>query len=273
MHPGSRPATFSKGDSTREVAIGEKRRDRAKKEKGVRRSDQATPRILKMSLVSSGQPPIDEPESEKLFLEGRSEEQWLEYVFAQARKAGVRDVLAINPEEIEKRIVEVYRLCFEQATNRKQMEVVRDFVAFHPHLALHSEWLISLLQRQTRFLDFNENSPRNRLLRAWADGWQRAANPGRIQRAVTLFSRLRVAREYRREMQATVKELMKEADRQDKAWISEQVKKLVGNAPRISASRSDIVDTLARAISIKQPPSLLRELSMSASGIYKENPA
>jgi hypothetical protein len=80
--------------------------------------------------------------------------------------------------EFNERIIEVYHLCYGQSTDDKKLDVVNDFVTFHPHLAFRADWLRELVAHQVTELWRAAPSVAapSALLRTLAKGFTRAAH-------------------------------------------------------------------------------------------------
>lgn len=71
----------------------------------------------------------------------------------------------------------MYKRCYESG-GRSRDKVIRDFVAHSPHLIFEADWLKELLRNHVAppsRPELSYNSAGNRLLRAVADGFRRAA--------------------------------------------------------------------------------------------------
>jgi hypothetical protein len=77
---------------------------------------------------------------------------------------------------LKTRIIEIYRQCYELCSSNPE-GVITDFVAAHPQLSFEANWLSVLVETQAGNRDFRPNGPRNRLFRALATGFRRAAEP------------------------------------------------------------------------------------------------
>jgi len=140
------------------------------------------------------------------------------------------------PGGLGQRLSEVYRRCYEI---RKDLTVIRDFVAFLPGLAFNSLWLATLVKDQTTFEDPKPDSPRNRLLTALAYGFRSAAHPGPRNRKWFRANKLLAAREVQRKMQKKFSDHLKpdslewkDADEDEKEKrVSELLNKLVKTYP------------------------------------------
>ena len=154
--------------------------------------------------------PIDNPLREKEFIEGRRTETWLRYLF---KKAGARQDQAffISPRDWKERILEVYRLCYEQASGGRRLVVIRDFIAFHPCFVFDAPWLAELSRHQV--LNAPTNTIRSNFLQALARGFRQAASPGPQMRRLLRLGALRAANQFRSEIQNKLKEFDRELER------------------------------------------------------------
>jgi hypothetical protein len=130
------------------------------------------------------EPRIDNCFEEKTLLEIGNYQKYGEYL---SQRLGGSVGIGVEP-----RIIEVYRLCHQQApTDKERDAVLTDFVSYFPILIFEAEWLIKLVKKYGRIHDFVDGGPESRTFSALAKGFQRAAKPRRFQRhlrTVNLFS-------------------------------------------------------------------------------------
>ena len=182
--------------------------------------------------------PIDNPFEEKLHLERKSELGWWNYLRQKAR-VPAQVFFGLAPDDEHRRIVEVYRLCYERSKGADRMDVIRDFATFFPDRVLDAPWLKELVRIETWS---REGKP---LLRALANGFRRAARKqvpatkAELRRMHLAAARLSFERA-REEFMAFQKEL-KQASTMDFDWInelvSEKVEQLRSNHPRLKENR------------------------------------
>lgn|SRR6185437_729742 len=123
-------------------------------------------------------PPITVPGEEKRVFEARSEDGLMEHLRGAVRAGGI----VVPPGELETRIAEIYRRCFEDGGGA-DLNVVSDFVAHCPRFVLRGcPWLAGLAASPIPFgaeiLRATTNRPsltKQRLLDAIAKGFERAA--------------------------------------------------------------------------------------------------
>jgi hypothetical protein len=82
--------------------------------------------------------------------------------------------VVVSGEIRARRIIEVYRRCFEEASQSSRLRVVSDFIAHFPQLAFDADWLKTLLQMPVLFPPVGDNS-REAVFGAVANGFRRAA--------------------------------------------------------------------------------------------------
>jgi hypothetical protein len=112
--------------------------------------------------------PIEDSLREKTLIEGQGSYRSL---YPQA------GIIVVSPDCNRRRIIEIYRLSYENSDERSQYKVIRDFIAHFPHLIFEADWLRELFIRhvaQTR-PEFSYNSTGNKLLRTAIDGFRGAA--------------------------------------------------------------------------------------------------
>src|SRR6202035_3367907 len=145
-----------------------------------------------------------------------------------------------HAQDLMTRIIEIYRLCYEQCPANAD-SVITDFVAVHPQISLNANWLRELVETQAGNRDFRPNGPRNRLFRALATGFRRAAKPkARINRSLR-DARLEAARcarqEIRKDLEKWDKTLQRSTATED--WIAERaiekVKELVAGDSKLKS--------------------------------------
>ena len=192
-------------------------------------------------MFSSEVLPIDDPWEEKETIEKRK----ITYSVYLIRKLGAESI-GFTKESVHNRIREVYRLCFE-SRDKKDMEVIDDFVAFHPGLAFDTPWLDLLVHEHTVFDEPWEGSYRTRLLMALASGFERAA-----------YSKLATGRRFRSMklnwgriwVEALKDELLRfygsvdwiHADKEE--VVTEKITELVKRYPRLEESREKLTEHL-----------------------------
>jgi len=111
--------------------------------------------------------PIEDRWEEKRIIEKRK----IPYYEYLIRKLGTRS-LGWTEGSLYNRVREVYRLCFEST---KDVNVINDFVAYHPGLVFDTPWLAAVVHDHTVFEDPGKGSYRTRLLQALGHGFKRAA--------------------------------------------------------------------------------------------------
>jgi len=82
--------------------------------------------------------------------------------------------VVVSGEIRARRIIEVYRRCFEEADQSSRLRVVSDFIAHFPQLAFDADWLKILLRMPVLFPPVGDKS-REAIFVAVANGFRRAA--------------------------------------------------------------------------------------------------
>ena len=128
-------------------------------------------------------------------------------------------------ESLRARIVEIYRRCYEESTASEQEKIVTDFVASFPELTFQAGWLTKLIEQHVAARDLRPNGPTNRLLRALANGFRRAAESRPRLNRYWRHTRVDAARSFRTTLQSELSQWGKELDRRNALpdWIDEQV--------------------------------------------------
>lgn len=100
--------------------------------------------------------------------------------------------VVVSTETRARRIIEVYRRCFEEADQNARLKVVSDFVAHFPQHAFDADWLKEQL-REPMMLARLGNAGREKILSAVANGFRRAGK-GRKEPAIQKSYRISGAR-------------------------------------------------------------------------------
>jgi hypothetical protein len=195
--------------------------------------------------LTPGQPvplddlPILEPEIEKVLLEKNGIVPWMACL-----SKGRASFFLPNGERT--RISEVYRLCYERASNKS---IISDFVGHFPLTALESPWLQELVKQKSRVLP---NEDGDELLNALGNGFKRAARPTRINRQISQ-GRLEAARCARRLLQQQFDDLAENLDlgRATAEFIheevSDEVARRIAEDPRLKPLRGSLVEMLKKS--------------------------
>jgi len=121
-----------------------------------------------------------------------------------------------------RRIIEVYKRCFQEANLPNGLKVVRDFIAHFPRLAFDADWLKEQLFR----VDFARpdigDERKREILSAIAKGFRRAANPNPRASAIKRSYRKSGARMAARTFQDELSKWNEALDRAhgEKEWIA-----------------------------------------------------
>jgi hypothetical protein len=90
--------------------------------------------------------------------------------------------VVVSTETRARRIIEVYRRCFEDADQNSRLKVVSDFVAHFPQHAFDADWLKEQLREPVMLARLGDAN-REKMLSAVANGFRRAAK-GRKEPAI-----------------------------------------------------------------------------------------
>jgi hypothetical protein len=142
-------------------------------------------------VMSLADIPIDRPSDEKRLIEDGVSSEFLNYLSRIAKLA------PIVPGELDNRIVEIHRLCYEGSPPAERESVVRDFIALSPDLIFKAEWLAKLIRRHAKIQDFDPESARSKLFLAIADGFKSAADSASRSKLFLRPSKLGAAKEFR----------------------------------------------------------------------------
>jgi hypothetical protein len=123
-----------------------------------------------------------------------------------------------------RRVLEVYRRCFEEADDHTREKVIGDFVAHFPHLSFDADWLSDLVRAQSALPGVANDSKRKRILLAMAKGFSRAARTKKRQPAIQKFYHLHAARTVQRAFCDELKRWNVDLERSvsDPAWVAER---------------------------------------------------
>lgn len=80
----------------------------------------------------------------------------------------------VSSEIRSRRVVEVYRRCFEEGARDDRLKVVSDFIAHFPQQAFDADWLKELLRQPVMSPGLGDDT-REQVLGAFANGFRRAA--------------------------------------------------------------------------------------------------
>ena len=194
-------------------------------------------------------PPISDPFEEKEILERKGHVAWIEWL----QKCIKATAFAYHPRDEEKRIAQVYRLCFEES-GHTNVSIIGDFVAHYPRIVLSGTWVGPVAEQWSiTGLDETNRTRRNRLLKAISDGFRRAALSswkGKLRP-----SRLRAALEFRSRINEELKSFVKELQPQNaqKEWLARQIEEKVSALVRDNPLLSSVADKLTEKLSALHP--------------------
>lgn len=103
----------------------------------------------------------------------------------------------VSPDVRRKRIIEVYKRCFDESDKRQREKVIRDFAGHFPWLIFDADWLKELVWTQCALPGYADDRKKEILL-ALANGFRGAANNKKADPAVQKSYRLHAARTVRR---------------------------------------------------------------------------
>jgi hypothetical protein len=161
--------------------------------------------------------PIEDASHEKLVFEKGERERKL----CPQRYTGP---ILVTADARCRRILEVYKRCFEEADDDTREKVIGDFVAHFPHLSFDADWLSDLVRTQSALPGAANESKRTRTLLAMAKGFRRAANTKKRQPAIQKSYRLHAARTVQRAFcdELTRWKVGLERPASTPAWIAER---------------------------------------------------
>lgn len=110
--------------------------------------------------------------------------------------------VVVSDEIRARRIIEVYRRCFEQADGNSRLRVVSDFIAHFPQVAYDADWVKTLLRMPVLFPRVGD-STREAVFGAFANGFRRAARGSKepsIQRSYRISGTRMAARNLQDEL-------------------------------------------------------------------------
>jgi hypothetical protein len=99
----------------------------------------------------------------------------------------------VSPDVRRKRIIEVYKRCFDESDKLKRDKVIRAFAAHFPWLVFDANWLKELVWTQFALPGYADDRKKEILL-ALANGFRGAASNKRRQPAIQKHYRLHAAR-------------------------------------------------------------------------------
>ena len=137
--------------------------------------------------------PIREPFREKRLIENGLDTRLPAYLCQEFYPA------VISGKDLEARIVEIHRRCYEESPATERESVIRDFVASCPHLVFKADWLAEIVTRHARKFDLSSGR-RNRILTAMANGFRRAVDIRPRYQRFLHHGKVEYAREFRKEI-------------------------------------------------------------------------
>jgi hypothetical protein len=82
--------------------------------------------------------------------------------------------VVVSGDARNRRIVEVYRMCYQAPSKLSRLKVISDFIAHFPHLIFDAAWLKDELTREDYALPDLGNKNKRELLRAISNGFRSA---------------------------------------------------------------------------------------------------
>lgn len=105
----------------------------------------------------------------------------------------------VSPDVRRKRIIEVYKRCFDESDKLKREKIIRDFAAHFPWLFFDAHWLKELVWTQFALPGYADDRKKEVLL-AIANGFRGAANNKKCEPAIQKSYRLHGARIVQRKL-------------------------------------------------------------------------
>jgi hypothetical protein len=169
-------------------------------------------------------PPITDASGERETIVKQGLWAWEKSLIKRALAKPVGEV-TVSPTEIEDRICEVYRQCFDDS-RRRDLSVLTEFVKRFPSLIFRCGWIEELVATVATVRNYDEYA--RRLLRALGDGFRRAGaerDPRRLYRSV----RLEAARNLKKKLSSDFSRFLKDLDRHNaqEKWLLEQCQEKV----------------------------------------------
>jgi hypothetical protein len=177
-----------------------------------------------------------------------------------------KGITGISIVVFEGRIIEVYRLCYEQSPPKKRERVLRDFAAHFPHVIFEARWLSELV-RKSHHSGFGEASFQSKLFAAIANGLRSAATATRYDRRKRAL-KLDAARMFRsklsQELNCWDRTLQRSLAPQEK-WIREyaakKIRELARKYPQVKQRSQGKLLTLLEGGKLYEASLLITELT------------
>ncbi len=179
--------------------------------------------------------PIDDPQHEKNIFEKGDDLRELNPVHTSGSP------VAFSYADMDKRIIEVYRLCFAEATPDGQSGVLSDFVAHFPYLVFEADW-VRQLALKNRPPGFTSEERRQTFYAALASGFRSAATNKEKIKASAKQSRLLACREMLKNIQDEIS-----------TWDA-ALERPLSTPPEISKQAAQKAENLIQAYSSKLGP-------------------
>jgi hypothetical protein len=138
--------------------------------------------------------PIDERWVEKDLVDDGLDIRLPSYL---VKKAGTTNYFTTLPA-INRRITEIYRLCYEDSDPKKRNKVLREFVVFYPHLVCHAEWVSELVKHDLQMGYCYPGKHTCPVLLTIANGFHSAADTTARARRLHRQGRISAAKEFRK---------------------------------------------------------------------------
>ena len=159
------------------------------------------------------------------------------------------EIPGISMVVFEVRVMEVYRLCYQQSPEDKREKILRDFAAHFPHLIFEAKWLHELV-RKSHHYGFGAGSVQSKLFLSVANGLRSTASGtryGRQTRALKLHAARMVRFKLWEELDSWNRTLQRDLD-PSREWIheraSEKTRELTKETPRLNRVQGQLLRLL-----------------------------
>jgi hypothetical protein len=183
-------------------------------------------------------PPIKDAAKEKGVIEKKGRGAWERWLMKEAQAT----TFVMAPADIELRLCEVYRLCFEKS-RRKDISILNDFVAHHPALLFRCAWVEQLVRDHAFVRHFNPQA--RRILQALGSGLRRAGSERDISR-LYLPSKIVAAREVQKKLAQELSNFFANIDAHnaDPTWLAEElgrkVEETIREYPGVASAKTKL---------------------------------
>ena len=159
------------------------------------------------------------------------------------------EIRGISMVVFEARIIEIYRICYEQSPPNKREKVLRDFAAHFPHLIFEAKWLHELV-RKAHHYGVGAGSVQSKLLLSLATGLRSAASGtryGRQSRGLKLYGARMARFRFYEELDSWNRTLQRNLD-PSTDWIHERAfektRELTKESPQLNRVQEQLLRLL-----------------------------